>query len=388
MLNGLQTRHRLLALILTACSVGTPVAPPTPSLSPTNTIAAQHTPIAPTVEPPLFSSPSTTPVSALLFPPWAGANLTGHVIFVAPPESQGSLVRLDLASSLITPVFQPPANARATGATVSPDGKHVLITYTPPPSADRVQYYGNTDLYLLPAQCLDLTEGCSHDDLTPLLIRKDTAESYYNPMWSSDGTHIYYTHLNFTRSGDQGSFSYRIERLAFPDGQPEVVIENAIWPRLSPDGSKLAFVSSTTNELFIADADGLNEKLITPSGVFAMVDVPFFSPDGSALIFSAARIIVSSSLSWTDQLLGVQSVSAGATLHNIPSDWYRIPAGGGQPEQLTNIFATNLYGSFTPDGNFIVFVSSTGLFIMQPNGINLTQLINGEMNGTIGWARP
>ena len=60
--------------------------------------------------------------------------------------------------------------------------------------------------------------------------------------------------------------------MAYPGGQPEKLIDNAFWPRLSPDGSKMAYVSfvpsTNSNDLYIANVDGSDAKLVMPAGDF------------------------------------------------------------------------------------------------------------------------
>jgi hypothetical protein len=177
------------------------------------------------------------------------------------------------------------------------------------------------------------------------------------------------------------NFKYDLERVAYPGGQPQKLIDNAFWPRLSPDGSKLAYVSfvpsTNSNDLYIANADGSNSKLVMPAGAFFAVDAPLFSRDGQTILFSA---VGEPQLSWLDQLMGVQVAEA----HTVPSDWWRVPAAGGNPEQLTHINDTGMYADFAPDGRHVAFVSVNGVFVMKLDGSNLTQLVDA-VGGTISW---
>ena len=160
---------------------------------------------------------------------------------------------------------------------------------------------------------------------------------------------------------------------------------NAFWPRLSPDGSQLVYVSfdpnSNVNDLYVANSDGTHARLVLPSGTFQAVDAPLFSPDGSMIMFSAVARGPTPALSWLDQLLGVQIASA----HNIPSDWWRVPVSGGKPEQLTHILDTGMYASFAPDAQHVAFVSASGLYVMEPDGKGLVQLLGFGPIGTVDW---
>jgi Tol biopolymer transport system component len=145
-----------------------------------------------------------------------------------------------------------------------------------------------------------------------------------------------------------------------------VTIASAFWPRLSPDGLKLAsvaFVPSTnSNDVYVADPDGSHAKLVMPAGAPTAVDAPVFALDGKSMVFSAVGEPQLPGLSWLDQLLGVQIAEA----HIVPSDWWRVSVGGGKPERPTQVNGTGTYADFAPDGQQIAFTSITGLFVMRP----------------------
>ncbi|MGH2525026.1 MAG: TolB family protein, partial [Anaerolineales bacterium] len=160
---------------------------------------------------------------------------------------------------------------------------------------------------------------------------------------------------------------------------------------LARDGAKLAYVAfdptSFANELRVANADGTNPVALLPAHTFEAVDAPLFSPDGSTLLFSAVGEGPPPALSWLDQLLGVRVASAAPLAHNVPSDWWSIPATGGTPQRLTRLYETGLFGSFAPDGDYFAFLSLTGLYVMRPDGSGITSLLNLEAFGTMEWIR-
>ena len=307
-------------------------------------------------------------------PPWANLKLSGHLIYVQIPRQ---IVKLDLVSGQQTILFEAPGNGFVSAAQVSPDGKWIVMAYAPPkdPSLQSI----NADLYVLPAA------GSTAPQV--LLQRADSKEDYFNPVWSADGKYVYYSHLMPDLGGDRKytNFKYDLERVAYPGGQPQKLIDNAFWPRLSPDGSKLAYVSfvpsTNSNDLYIADADGSDSKLVMPAGAFFAVDAPLFSRDGQTILFSAVGEPQVSSLSWLDQLMGVQVAEA----HTVPSDWWRVSINGGKPEQLTHVNDTGMYADFASDGQHVAFVSLSGVFVMKPDGSNLTQLVKDAVGGTVSW---
>jgi Tol biopolymer transport system component len=378
-------RLLLAALFLGACSID--VSGPTPvTVRPTG---SQPSPVAASPQPGATPAPvALTPVPAPL--PWAGRNLGGKLVFltfVNAPQSAPILVQLDLATGAQTALFEPPTNTWISGAAVSPDRAHIVVAYAPPPPPDDYQY-GYTELYLLPA------DGSAAPQ--PLLTRTEKVESFFNPAWSPDGDYLYYVHL-LPDAVTDGAYQYRLERMAYPDGQPEVVSDHAMWPRPSPDGTKLAFVAfdppNGMNDLYLADPDGKNAQPLMPRGAFQSVDAPFFSPEGGLIYFSATGegpALVADphpgaaqpgEWAWLDRLLGVQTAHA----NGAPSDWWRISVAGGQPQRLTRILESGLYGAFSPDGGHIAFITLNGLYVMNADGSALTPLLRIANVGTLDW---
>jgi Tol biopolymer transport system component len=372
-------------VLLTACDLRVAEITPTPIAANPNEV----TPVAPaSVQAPGLTStpagagaaaatprpvrqpPTAIPTASI---PRAWADLTGQLVFV---QGVDRLVRLDLATGTLTTLLKTPDRSWLRSAAVSPDGTLVLIAYEPPaPQGGNLS--GFTQLYIMP------TDG---SQAPALLFDASEDEEFYDPMWSPDAQSIYYMHFKFIET-DQGKRpQFGLERRAYPHGQPEMIIEDPLWARLSPDGTKLAYVlapaNGFSNDLYLADAVGANPRLLLPPDSFAAVDAPFISPDGSTIVFSASDIGAAAQRSWLDWLLGVQVASA----HNLPSDWWRVSVSGGQPERLTQLNDVNLYGAFSPDGEHIAFTSLTGLYIMNADGTQLLQILRDAV-GSVSWTR-
>ncbi len=181
-------------------------------------------------------------------------------------------------------------------------------------------------------------------------------------------------------------YSYVIERIAYPDAQPQRIIDDAIWPRLSPDGKKLAYVSfneqTGENNLYVADANGAHARPAVPKDTFYAVDAPLFTPDSQSIIFSAVGGPASSQRSSTEL---ISALRPNVLRHNIPSDWWQVDLATGKILSLTRISDTGLYGNFSPDGLHIAFVADTGLYLMDPDGSNLTRMMNYGPEDTVSW---
>ncbi|MGH7568587.1 MAG: Ig-like domain-containing protein [Gemmatimonadales bacterium] len=107
---------------------------------------------------------------------------------------------------------------------------------------------------------------------------------------------------------------------------------SALDPAFSPDGSRIAFVSSRdgTPDLYFMDADGRNPVRVTSDA--ALDGRPAFTPDGQALVFHTQRT--------KNQQVFVVDID------------------GSNARQLTQEPAANFQPTVSPDGGTIAFVST------------------------------
>src|SRR3546814_16981611 len=73
------------------------------------------------------------------------------------------------------------------------------------------------------------------------------------------------------------------------------------------------------------------------------------------------------------------------------TDIYRVSAGGGAPQRLTNAPGIDTGGSYSPDGSQIVFESDRGgsqqLYVMNANGSNQRRIsLGGGRYATPAWS--
>ncbi len=370
-----------LALLLQACSIEIN-QPPAPT-------AVRHT--TPFFEPTATQLPppgsTQAPLPTRQIPvTWSALNLRGRLVYNSARYVGDRLVAgieaLDLASGTITTIFQAPPETWTDHLSVSPDGKRALITYVPPRDQTLP---GQQSIFSLPL------DGSAQP--SPFVKPTSASEQYYHAIWSPDGRAVYYSAGDPSaapRLPGQQFPNYDIFRMNVADGKTTKIAENAYWPRLSADGSKLAYVTldplTGTNKLYVAAADGSQARQVTLSGlnVPQIIDSPLFTADGTTLLYSAVSAAQSSwSPAWWERLLGVMAASA----HSVPSDWWAVPVQGGEPQQITHIASVGLYGCLSPDQKYIASYSGGGLFVMQPNGGGLTMLYSdvGGLQGTVNW---
>jgi Tol biopolymer transport system component len=368
-------------LMSCACSINISEAPPSSPIS----TAASATPLSLTTDAPQQNRignpllPTTTiPVT------WAGLNLSGKLIYISSYRGNDdnpilSIQALDLLTGVITTIFQGPEISWIYYVTVSPDEKQFIMAYSTPPQN---QNSSNPLVYVMP---LDRPS-----QLQFLVLPPSIYDQYIQAEWSPDGKYIYYVHNNYQNQPIEQHYPiYEIYRMADPNGQPEKVADQAFWPRLSADGSHLVYISmdpnTGKNKIFLANADGSDAQEVNLSGAWTpdIIDAPIFSPDGKSILFSAPSPPQTSAPSWIEKLLGIQVAQA----HSIPSDWWSVPLTGGNVRRLTNIEATALFASISPDKRFLASYSGNGLFVMNPDGTGLTMLIPdmGGIAGTVNW---
>ncbi|MAU01291.1 MAG: hypothetical protein CL608_29470 [Anaerolineaceae bacterium] len=299
---------------------------------------------------------------------------TGALFYILQEPRRQALMRYDFASGSSQTLFEVPENAWLSHMAASPDGSQIAMTYAPSPGENEIQF-GYSSLYLL------LADGRSEPRL--LIERTAEQEVFFNPTWTPDGQQLYYSHVTPL---DEAAFTFRttLERLDLASGEVTAVAENGIWPRVSPDGRSLAYVSidqdSLLAELIVAEPDGRNPTVLVTRDRFMTLDAPLFSADGQWLYFSAVAEQTSST-TWWERLLGVEVASA----HNLPSRWWRLPITGGEPEPITTEARVGQYGVLAPDGRSLAFSSQSGIFLMQPDGREVRQLLELSAADSLSW---
>ncbi len=311
-------------------------------------------------------------------PAWKNLNLTGRLVYnialIEAEEISTSIQSLDLVTGEVNTLFQAPKGSWVDAVAVAPDAPVLIMSYRPPDSTS-----GQTVLYSMSPNASQPPQ--------PLFLPPTNKDQYTQPYWSPDGKYIYFAHVNY-----EISFTYDIMQMAYPNGQPEPLIKDAYWPRPSADGTRLVYVAldpeSGANSLFISSADGTNAQQVPVTGlpVPTVIDAPMFSADNQTILFSSPLGISASTPNLLDKLMGVIIASADGT---IPSEWWTVPVSGGNATQLTKIRALGLYGSFSPDNKYIASYSADRIFVMKPDGSEITVIVNdmGQISGTVNWIR-
>jgi Tol biopolymer transport system component len=372
------------ALVLGGCVIST--NPPVADTLPSPTVAL---PPLPTTSPsPTLQSSSSNPSFPTTSIPvtWADLDLAGKLVYITFSLQDNNPILdievLDLSTGGVTILFQAPSNSWIFSVVVSPDFRQLVMTYSPPLENNAL---GIKALYTMPL------DGSASPQLLFTPPTKD--DQYFEPQFSPDGKYLYFVHVNYQlprQTPDQHyPVFFEIYRMAYPNGQLEKIVDNAYWPRISADSSRLVYVSDNlddgTNKLMLANTDGSNAQEVPMTGpvIPSIIDAPLFSPDGGSILFSAVAPVQSFTPNWLDRLLGVQVASA----HSLPEDWWSVPTAGGVPTQLTHLQASSLNASLAPDRQLLASFSGKGIFVMGLDGSGLTTIVSdvGGIPGTVNW---
>jgi Tol biopolymer transport system component len=314
------------------------------------------------------------PTDAVSQLPWASLQLSGRLVLISPRSDGSSLSLFDLASGDTALIYHAPQNALLGSALVSPDGKQLLLTYAPPPSGPNQATYAS--LYLLPID--------GSGDPRPIFQTPNPNEAFYNPDWSPDGKVIYASHFIQGSGDENASGEFSIDRVTL-DGHAQTILKNALWPSVSPDGSRISYLtvnpSNSQNELYQADISGENQAPLLNPRDYPAVDDHFYTADGKSIIFSAVNQLPAPTPALFDRLFGIKVVSA----HTVPSDWYSVSLESGKVTRLTQINDVGMYAAPSPDGKHVAFISQTGQYVMNMDGTNLTQLSTMIPPGLVDW---
>ena len=186
----------------------------------------------------------------------------------------GDLWVYDIGSKQQTKITNLASGAAVTGATWSPDGQRVIFA----------QFWRRPNERSSGADLM--VANADGSDAHPFAERDAANSVLETPEWMPSGA-VYYT----VRTVTNGRETQAIVRRQTDSAQPEMVIDNAYDPAVSPDESTLVYVRSTRagQTMFkktIGEAgDGC--ELISDQ-VFQYLSLPRISPDGKRLAFGGS----------------------------------------------------------------------------------------------------
>jgi Tol biopolymer transport system component len=178
-----------------------------------------------------------------------------------------------------------------------------------------------------------------------------------DPAWSPDGTKIAFMRdsANVTNSGSAQDIY-----VMNADGTGQVRLTDDSGddssPAWSPDGTKIAFRSNReqSSDIWIMDADGGNVRRLTNNG--GANTNPSWSPDGTKIAFQSVPL--------------AHGANQNDEIHTINVD------GTGE-QALTNNPTPDFLPDWSPDGRRIVFQGYGGIYVMNADGTEQSQVYPG-----------
>jgi Tol biopolymer transport system component len=293
----------------------------------------------------------------------------------------GDLWVLDLANKQQSKITNLPQGAAVTGVTWAPDGQRVVFSQFWRRPSERSS---GSDLMVANADGSSVHPFAERDAANTVL---DT------PLWAASGR-VYYT----VRRVANGRETQSIVRLA-EGGQPEVLVDNAYSPAVSPDESTLVYLRSsragqTLMKKSLGDASDGCELL--SDQVFQYLSLARISPDGKRVALggsgepnmqqpSGCGGNPRSSAGAPDLLAMLQPAVAEA--HGLPADVYSLNLDGSNLTRIADIKDDDPTLAWAPDGTKLVIFGVAALYAADAKGGSTEKLVDQGGYGGIDWTR-
>ncbi len=217
------------------------------------------------------------------------------------------------------------------------------------------------------------SDGSYVNEIVEGSVHEEPWVSNISPRLSPDGTRIAYAVYNgnvvFGHKWDiytarvDGSDRSRLTK----DGNLDT---NPVW---SPDGSRIAFVSgrkyegTTRRRVYTMKADGSDVRMVAaPTAEFAdEIKPPAWSPDGHQIAFTAEELYYSVD---------------GDTRRE-----YNLYVVGADGSNLRNVGKAHTSPVWSPDGQRLAFVNPTGIYTVRPDGTDLARILNRSVS-QLSWS--
>ncbi|MFN8557519.1 MAG: hypothetical protein U0531_09295 [Dehalococcoidia bacterium] len=209
--------------------------------------------------------------------------------------------------------------------------------------------------------------------------------------WTPDGAALLFGYqLTKIKDGRYEGQVHRIDRIAVADGKVSTVVDGALLPSLSKDGSKLAYLTQTEDGkggLWVGGPDGSGATQVIELGQrFLAIMFPRLSPDGGALAFSAVVTQARAPEPRQDRgllaaLRGLLASSADA--HGFPMDVWRVTVADGAVTKLTSFGEDEPYPVWGPDGRRLTIIATGGIYEVNADGSDMKKVGQGSFGGQV-----
>ena len=241
-------------------------------------------------------------------------------------------------------------SATAASATSAPAGTIVFARVA------RDDAFGADDLYAERCQVGSLWE--INADGSELRRLAGTTRGDCDPELSPDGSRLAFV------SYRGGAASIWVANADATNAVPLTRAADDFWPSWSPDGSQIVFerpVADNDSELYLVGADGSMLRHIAGGPDFD--GTPDWNPiTGDLLVVSYGRT-------------GFGSDSIGCKQDNAAL--YRLNSDGSHPRRLTRCTVSSLMPAWSPDGSAIAWSRNRSLAVMNADTTNVRIVAKG-----------
>jgi Tol biopolymer transport system component len=208
--------------------------------------------------------------------------------------------------------------------------------------------------------------------------------------WTPDGRGLLMGYqVTLLQDGRFAGRIERIERLEVATGERATVVENALFPSLSRDGTRIGYLTQDNRgkvSLWVAAADGADARQVSELAEhFLFVLSPRIAPDGASIAIAAVALQAAADRPiWRGRPAGSgASAPARNGTHGFPMDIWSVRVADGAVSRLTNIGEDEPYPAWSPDGATMTIMATGGLYELNTDGTNLRRIGAGEFGGQI-----
>jgi Tol biopolymer transport system component len=292
----------------------------------------------------------------------------------------------DLNSKQQTRIVALPQGGAVTGVAWSPDGQRLIYA----------QFWRRPNERSSGADLM--IANADGSNAHPFAERDAPNTVLETPQWAASGR-VYYTVRRVTNGREAQSIVRQTE-----GGQPELLVDNAYSPAISPDESTLIYIRSTRagQTLFkkTLGESGDGCELISDQ-VFQYLSLPRISPDGKRVALGGsgeanlqqsgcggdprAKPSASGPTLALDLAAVLQPEVAYA--HGLPADIYSMNLDGSNLTRMADIKDDDPTVAWSPDGSKLGIFGVAALFIVDSKGGPTDKLVDQGGYGGLDWTR-
>lgn len=356
----------------------TPVLTPTaaPSIPTPTSGAATATPAIAAGPPINRGLPTATPGSGGVVPtatPIPGAAAYhGDARFAY--TDNGNIFSFESSTGQVRQLTKVESGDWATDPAWSPDGKSIVYSLQIAPRNGNPAY---ADLMIMNPDGSNKRVLIAHDAPGAILER---------PIWSSDGKTLYMAYSRpIYENGRYKDVVQEIDSIPVTGGSRKTLVDGAIYPSIDKDGKHMTYFDNVAGDLWIADlSDPKNTaRTLLRQDDYAILYAPRLSPDGTKIVFISAG-------KGTMQGASLPYRSAGKLdmplQHGIPVDLWIADVATGDTKEITKYLLDSPFPTWSADGKQLAFISANGLYILNPDGAGLSIVSPMSLHGEIDWA--